>query len=468
MTGRPRKRDVGRRVRTGRSVVLAALLVATAGACALVSKDDGGSVPTAVVRREAFTRWVPADGELRAAESTPLQVPTTSRAPLRIAWLAPEGARLEADEVAIRFDPSEVETTVQDKMGELESNRLKVEQRKSKEQADLEKLDRDAEVARRELAHSKEFASRDETIYSRVEIIQSRIDEELAGERLAHAEQDRKRAEDLAKTELEILAIDRRKIAGELETAQATLASMELRSPKAGYLVYRRRRGNPPEVGQVVFPGQTLAEIPHAGAMEVDAYVLEADAGGLEPGRKARVYPESRPDRSYEAMVTRVDSVAKPRFRASPVQYFTVSLSLEATDPEVLKPGLGVRVEILLDDLDDALTVPRQAVFDRGEHQVVRRRDGDGFEDVPVTVRTAGRGRVVIEGGLEAGDRVALADAAAGTTGSGERTEPNDSTDDGSEAADVASKAAGSGPAGGAGSTDAGAASSGSGGGDGR
>jgi multidrug efflux pump subunit AcrA (membrane-fusion protein) len=164
----------------------------------------------------------------------------------------------------------------------------------------------------------------------------------------------------------------------------------------------------------VVFPGQTLAEIPHAGAMEVSAYVLEADAGGLEPGRTARIYPESRPGHSYAATVTRVDSVAKPRFRASPVQYFTVTLSMDATDPEILKPGLGVRVEILLDDLKDALTVPRQAVFDRGDGKVVRRRERDGFEEVPVTVRTADRGRVVVEGDLEAGDRVALAERAAG------------------------------------------------------
>ena len=398
-------------------VLALAPLSLVVAACALVAGDDVAEVPTAEVRREDFTRWVPADGELRAAESTPLQVPATARSPLRIAWLAPEGARLEPSQVAIRFDPSDVEKTVQDKLGELESNRLKVEQRKSQEQAELEKLDRDADVARRELEHAKEFASRDETIFSRVEIIESRIDQELAGERLAHAEQDRRRAEELARTELEILAIDRRKIESELESAQATLASMELRSPKAGYLVYRRRRGNPPEVGQVVFPGQALAEIPHAGAMEVDAYVLEADAGGLEPGRSARVYPESRPGRSYAATVTRVDSVAKPRFRASPVQYFTVTLALDAVDPEVLKPGLGVRVEILLDDLDGALTVPRQAVFERGARQVVHRRSGDGFEEVPVTVRTAGRGRVVIEGALDPGDRVALADPSGGAGG---------------------------------------------------
>jgi len=400
------------------AIGLLCLMAVLLGACSLLPGEESDGVPTAEVRQENFTRWVPADGELHAAESTPLQVPASARNPLRIAWLAPEGTLLEPGEVAIRFDPTEVEKTVEDKRAELESNRLKVEQRKSREKADLDKLDRDEAIARRELEHAKEFASKDELIYSRVEIVQSQIDQKLASERLAHAEQDRQRAEDLAKTELELLAITRRKIESELGTALATLDSLELRTPKSGYLIYRRRRGDPLEVGQMVFPGQTLAEIPHPGPMEVEAYVLEADAGGLEPGRAARVYPQSRPGAVYHGEVVRVDSVAKPRFRTSPVQYFTATLRLDEVDPEILKPGVGVRVEILLDDLQDALTVPRQAIFDRGEQQVVRRRGADGFEDVPVNVRTSGRGRVVVEGDLAAGDQVALAASSAPASGS--------------------------------------------------
>lgn len=402
----------------GRLVLLAGLaaVVVAAAVYALAPRAERGEVPTAEVRREDFTRWVPADGELRAVESTPLQVPPTVRRPLRIAWIAPEGTRLEPGDVAVRFDSTELEKKVQDQRAELASNRLRTRQRESRAEAELERSRREIRTAERELEHAEEFASRDPTIYSRVEIIESRIDRELASERLEHARQELRREEALVEAELEILAIERRKIASELEQALETLESLELRAPKAGHLLYRRRRGRPPEVGNTVFPGQTVAEIPHEGALEVEAYVLEADAGGLEPGRRARVIVESHPGRRHRATVRRVDSVAQPRFQASPVQYFTATLSLERTDPEVMKPGLGVRVEILLDDLEGVLTVPRQAVFERDEGRAVLRLGGgggSGFEKVPVTVRAAGRGRLAVAGDLEPGDRVALADPSA-------------------------------------------------------
>jgi multidrug efflux pump subunit AcrA (membrane-fusion protein) len=399
----------------------AAVVAVAAGLYALVPRERAAGVPTAEVSRRAFTRWVPADGTLRAVESTPLQVPGTVRRPLRIAWLAPEGTRLEQEDVAVRFDPTELEKTVADRRAELDSNRLRIQQRSARAEARLQELDREIETARRELEHAEEFASRDATIFSRVEIIESRIDRELAAERLEHTRQERRREEELADAELEILAIQRRKIEGDLESALETLASLELRAPKAGHLIYQRRRGEPPQVGNTMFPGQTVAEIPHDGAMEVEAYVLEADAGGLAAGLPARVYPESRPGTVYEAEVRRVDSVAKRRFQASPVQYFTVTLALDATDRSVLKPGIGVAVEILIDDLDRALTVPRQALFDRDGGQVVQRRTTGGFEEVPVTVRAAGRGQVAVEGDLAPGDRVALTDPSAPAPGAEDR-----------------------------------------------
>lgn len=386
------------------------LLLVVLAVSALVPREGRSEVPTTEVRREAFERWVPADGELEAADSTPLQVPGTVRRPLRIAWLAPEGTYLQPGEVAVRFDPSELEKTVADKRAELASNLLEAKQRKTEMEARLESLDEDAEMARRELEHAQQFASKDPTIFSRVEIIESQIDQDLAAERLENARLERRREEEVAGTDLEILAINRRRIEGDLESALEALASLELESPKAGHLLYHRRRGQPPEVGNTVFPGQMVGEIPHDGAMEVEAFVLEADAGGLEPGRQARVYPEARPGTVLEATVKRVDSVAKPRFRASPVQYFAVTLALDEADSDGLKPGLGARVEILLDDIADALTVPRQAIFNREDGPVVLRQSRGGFEEVPVRVRATGRGRVVIDGPVEAGERVALAD----------------------------------------------------------
>jgi hypothetical protein len=86
-----------------------------------------------------------------------------------------------------------------------------------------------------------------------------------------------------------------------------------------------------------------------------------------------------------------------------------------------------VRTEILLESQEDALTVPRQAVFEREGESVVYLRRGGDFESVPVKTGAAGRGRVVVTGDLEPGASIALADPTAPEPGEGDEEEAEES-----------------------------------------
>jgi hypothetical protein len=165
--------------------------------------------------------------------------------------------------------------------------------------------------------------------------------------------------------------------------------------------------------------------MPILEAMEAEVFVLEIDGGALAEGQAATVVVEARPGTEYAGTVKRVDKLAKPRRNGVPVQYFAVMLTLDRTDPAVMKPGQRVRATLVIDE-SDAVVVPRQAVFDHEGQQVVYRRDGDRFEPVPVTLGAATAGRIVIESGLQAGDRVALRDPtrAAPSDGDSDSKEP--------------------------------------------
>ncbi len=402
------------RARWGSALVAGVALVALVGLGALGPFGRGDGVATARAERGDFERWVPADGVLRAVESTAISVPGLVDAPLRLAWIAPEGTLLAPGEVAVKFDPTDVERTLADRRADLESNGLKLDKQRVESESQAENLDRDAEIAGETLQHAREFASKDETIYSRVEIIESQIDQDLAARELESAREARRREEKTAEADRQLLTLERRDIETDLARARRVADSLEVRAPHAGFLVYRRDwRGDPPRVGDTVYPGQKLAEIPRLGSMEVEAFVLEADAGGLTEGKPARVHLEAHPGAVYGATIRQVDKVAKPRHRGSPVQYFAVVLELETSDPKLMKAGQRVHAEILLDDLHGVLTVPRQAVFEHAGRTVVYRRNGKGFEPVPIETGATGRGRVVVSGGLAAGDEIALEDPTA-------------------------------------------------------
>lgn len=373
--------------------------------------DRGTAVPVFRAERTPFELRVPAQGNLRAVRAAPVSVPAGAPGPFRIAWMASDGARVRTGEVVVRFDSTELVKELANARDDGESTGLKIGKQQVQSRTTIDKLESDAGLAREELESASQFQKKDEVIFSRHEIIESEIDRDLAKEKEGHARGAKRTQETLGATELELLGIESRKAEIKRRQAEQGLSALEVTAPYDGVLILKRNhRGEPVRVGDSVWNGQPLAEIPNLNEMEAEVFVLEADAGGLAPGKRAQVILESRPDVSYPAEIRRVDPLAKPRLRGSPVQYFAVTLKLSATDPQLMKPGQRVRATLFLEEREEAIAVPRQAVFDQEGKKIVYRRRGTTFEPVEVTLGPSGMGRVVLESGIEPGDEVALVD----------------------------------------------------------
>jgi multidrug efflux pump subunit AcrA (membrane-fusion protein) len=95
------------------------------------------------------------------------------------------------------------------------------------------------------------------------------------------------------------------------------------------------------------------------------------------------------------------------------VQYFGTTLAFVKTDAEVMKPGQRVRAVLVLDAQKEALSVPRNAVFEKDGKKIVYRRKRGGFDPVEIKLGPAAVGRVVVESGIKDGDVIALRDPTA-------------------------------------------------------
>ena len=400
----------GRASRIGIAVAVGVAVLVALGAFLPLSRP-AEDVPTLRIEPGELVRSVPAQGELRAVRATPVSVPTAAQGPFRIGWLAPDGSLVKQGDVVIRFDPSALEKRLVDAQDDLRSARLEMEKEQLSGLSEVRKLEKDAAMARVELEQASHFQKRDAEIYSRSEIIESDIDQKLAAERQTHAEASRQTHERLTGTEVALLQIKVRQAEAKIQQAQAGLKALAVTAPHDGVLILKRNwRGETTRVGDNVWNGQPLAEIPDLSTMEADVYVLEADAGGLKAGKPAQVAVESAPGVTYPARIKRVDTLAKPRIPGSPVQYFAVTLELDRTDPRVMKPGQRVQATLLLDQRKDALMVPRQAVFDREGRSIVYRKGARGFEPVEVKLGASTMGRIVVDSGISKGDVLALRD----------------------------------------------------------
>lgn len=385
---------------------------------AVLALSDGVSAPTHLVQSGPFVRTVTAEGNLKSAESTPLSPPPDVPGALKIAWLEKDGAPVSEGDVVVRFDPTEFE----DALIAGGVQRQNVENRMfgtgTSAQATRENLQLDSAQAQLEWESAQSFQLTDEDIFSRRELIESMIDGDLALEKKEYAEDMIDVRQRLSRADRELLEIEKRKATLELDKAQKGLSALEIRAPHDGVVVFQRDwRGEPPTVGSTVWGGRAIAEIPNLDKMEAEVFVLEADAGGIAAGQKARVTLDSAPGRTFEGTVKRVDALARPRIRGVPVQYFGVVIEMDRTEPELMKPGARVSATITLEESEDAIAIPRQALIELDGRTVVYRASGGKFEPVEVELGSTSLGRAVVTSGLEPGDRIALTDPTASTEG---------------------------------------------------
>jgi HlyD family secretion protein len=405
--------------RAGKMLSVAGIIVALMVALFLIRgsvpsmlSGEGLGTPVARVATRDFLREVRADGVLKARESTILTTPMIQgQGALKISWLAPDGSLVEKGEVVVRFDP----TTIEARLLEGEDQAATVDNRMEKSNAEsrssLANLARDATLAGLEMDHATSFQSSDVDIFSRQEIIESEIDLDLASDRMEHSKATRSSMQKLTQVEQQLLALERRKASLMIDNARDGLESLEIRAPHSGIFVLYRQWGEVVRVGEMVWPRRPVAEIPQLEEMQARVYVLEADAGGLEPGQKARISSEALPLQMFPGTVESVAALAMSRNRWSPVQYFEVTLALDSTPPELMRPGARVGATVVLEEETDVLVVPREAIFrDEEGAGYVWLLKGKLFQKQTVETGPAGIGITVILSGLKDGDLVALAD----------------------------------------------------------
>lgn len=368
-------------------------------------------VPTfEVAPRATFVREVKAEGTLEAVEATAVTAPADAERPMMVAWIAEDGTRVAKGDVILRFDDSEAQRVRADSTDDVSSAQRKIRKVGVVGDATSKKRTATADLAGLETKVAREFVSEDDDIFSRNEIIESTIDVGLAEAKAGHSKTVAGVERSVSTHELRLHRIEKEHAEREVERADEALAKLEVVAPHDGLVVLSRNwRGQTTRVGDSVWRGQKIAEIPHVANLQVALFVLEADAGSLEAGLPAEVEIAAHPGTQYAAKVERVDTLAKPRHPEVPVHYFGVTLALDKTDPETMRIGQRVTASIRMED-PDAIVVPRQAIFDREGQTVVYRKDGDAFEPVVVTLGAASVGRVAIGDAIESGDVVALRD----------------------------------------------------------
>jgi HlyD family secretion protein len=197
-----------------------------------------------------------------------------------------------------------------------------------------------------------------------------------------------------------------------LELARQQLAHCEVRADVPGIVVYKdvffgseQRR---PQVGDQVWANQPLLILPDISRMVVETQIRETDIHKVERNQKVNVHVDAYPDLRLTGEVSLVGTLAREERERRGAKFFSVTVLVHESDPR-LRPGMTARVEIEVEERDEALYVPLDAVFEKDGRRVVYLA-GHRTREREVVLGPSNDDFVVVESGLARGDRVLLRD----------------------------------------------------------
>ena len=182
--------------------------------------------------------------------------------------------------------------------------------------------------------------------------------------------------------------------------AEATLGNAWISAPFAGTVT--RVDVKP---GDQAAPGSTAFELADLKRLLVDVDVSEVDINRIQVGQPATLSFDAILDRTYTGHVIEVGLVGAS---VQGVVNFRVTVELGDVDA-LVRPGLTAAVNLVVEQIEDALLVPNRAVRVRdGERVVYIVREGLP-QAVPIRLGVSSEtDSQVLEGDVQEGDRIVL------------------------------------------------------------
>ena len=376
----------------------------------VLAASDEDPVPVQKLEKSPFQLNIPAYGEITGLESTPVPTPSTRGGGLKVGWLITEGSFVKEGDVIARFDNVDARLNLEQQENTLQMNQEKTKVTSGKQTTDEKVLGYDRKDAEEEYQYAMTVLPQDETIFSKWAIIEAKINAGFAKDRIEFLSSKGKVQRRIARSDQQILAIERNKAQTEISIAQQTLAALELKTPKSGLVLYRRDRGRDPQVGDETWPGQILLEIIDMDALQARTYVLERDAGSLAKGDDVLVRLDSIPEKEYHGVVRSVATLAQPLERNSPLKYFICEVTIRdaGEDMKRIKPGMSLKADVVLEHYESCFVVPSSAVTTKGAEATVYIKQKDRFVPRQVKVGSGTHGQSTILEGVKDGELIAM------------------------------------------------------------
>ena len=210
---------------------------------------------------------------------------------------------------------------------------------------------------------------------------------------------DRRRSALVAPTDRTIADARVRDMQALADAASRRIEVSQIRSPLAGILYQFDVRN-----GAYLNPGDLVGSVGRLNQVRVIVYVDEPDLGRVSKGMAVTISWDALPGRHWKGVVEKTPTQIVPLGTRQVGEVNCIIDNPEAT----LIPGTNINAEIVSQVVENALTIPKEAMRREGTQTGVFKLQGDRIVWQPVKTGAASVTRIQVLEGLNDSDAVAL------------------------------------------------------------
>ena len=369
-------------------------------------------VETAEVKRGPFFIEVAEEGEIRSTRAVTISSPTIhwQFGMLKIVQIVEDGTEVSQGDIVIRFDPTDVQKALLDAQGNLEIANAEMAKLVAEQESRIQELEADLKISELDYQINEiklEQATFDSDIARRelklsldkAKIALETARDEINNQKLIHREEVRQK-------EVNIFQLRKN-----VQEANETLDKLTVASPGNGIAIIRRNwmTDDKWQVGEQPWSGQPLIDLPDMSELKVETEINEVDISKIQLEQKVEIKMDAFSDTIYTGRIMTVAGLAKFKKRESKVKVFPVEILLDTASRKFM-PGMTVSCRIIVDQIEDALFIPLEGLFQEGNQDYVFARSGGSYKKKNIKTGLANNDFTIVENGLNEGDRISLKD----------------------------------------------------------
>ncbi len=372
------------------------------------------SVPIASIEvtEGEFIVDINSNGEIDALKSTSVSIPRfRRRMSMQIVEMAEEGAEVAADDFLLQLDTSEAQQAVEEAENDLETAKVELTKEEASIASNMAQLEsqlererysfEQSELTQRMMEYEAETKRREyELNMKKAELALDQAGQKIVSQGIINEATIRKAQLSIQQAE------------ADLKKANEEMSDLTLTAPIAGMVVYQKTWSGSGwrkvQVGDTPWPGMAVLSIPDLSRMTAKFTINEVDISKVALDQELIITVDALGGETFNGVVSRIAPLAR-NDQSTNAKVFDIETLIDSTAVQ-LRPGMTCDCRLITKRIPGVFSVPIQAVFEKDGNTVVFLLNGNNPHRQEVVLGERGREFVVVESGIEAGDRICLRD----------------------------------------------------------